>query len=303
MAFAYFARERVDLAIIEVGLGGRLDSTNIIDPILSVITNIGYDHTDILGDTLAEIASEKAGIIKPKTPVVIGELIPETAPVFTEKSTQLFAPLFHAATRFHALDLGVKNGLRQLQIQDTETNEQSAYELDLLGAYQVKNVPAVLQAISLLQEAFPVGAEALTKGLRSVVTATGLKGRFQILQQKPLVIADTAHNKPGLQELFKAVKQVNSGQLHIVFGMVADKDPNLVLTILPSEARYYFCQAATPRSFPAADLQSAAASIGLYGQVFTDVNSALVYVLSNTNVNDVIVVTGSNYIVSELNSL
>ncbi|OIN60925.1 bifunctional folylpolyglutamate synthase/dihydrofolate synthase [Arsenicibacter rosenii] len=303
MAFGYFAAQRVDLAIIEVGLGGRLDSTNIISPQLSLITNIGFDHTDILGETLDKIAFEKAGIIKETIPVIAGELLPETEPVFERMAAEKNAPLYRAVDYYKARVDGHRNGLLDVTVQASVSGKEYGFALDLAGDYQALNLPAVLLATDLLQEQFPVGEGVIRDALRSVVSGTGLKGRFQIIQESPKIIVDTAHNKPGLRAFFKALESVPKQQLHIVFGMVADKDPGLLLSELPVAARYYFCEAESPRSLKSIDLQKEASRFGLLGVPFTDVNSALDEAKKNTNVNDVIITVGSNYIVSELNCL
>ena len=235
MAFAYFAREAVDVALIEVGLGGRLDSTNVITPVASVITNIGYDHTDILGDTLPQIAAEKAGIIKPGVPVLIGETHPETEGVFRAVAESVQAPILFADHGYTIQDTGIAQGLRQVQVS---TDNQSSYTLtlDLLGGYQVKNLPAVLATIDALQARFPVSRAAIQDGLARVTAATGLKGRFQTLQERPRVIADTAHNGPGLEALFQTIRSIPYTHLRIVLGLVADKDRAHVLDVLPETA-------------------------------------------------------------------
>ncbi len=303
MAFDFFARETVDIAIIETGLGGRLDSTNIIIPELSVITNIGYDHTDILGETLDKIAAEKAGIIKENVPVIIGEVLPETAPVFERFSREKQAPLWRAADYYQIQVEGHRDGLLQLTAEALRTGKTDVLSLDLTGEYQALNLPAVLLAVDVLQLTFPVGEAAIRDGLSSVVKRTGLKGRFQIVGESPKIIVDTAHNKPGLQAFFKALASIPGEELHIVFGMVADKNPGLLLSELPVTAHYYFCEADSPRSLKSTDLQKEAAKFGLKGSVFTDVNMALGAAMLNTDVNDVIATVGSNYIVSELNCL
>lgn len=303
MAFGCFAQNAVDIAIIEVGLGGRLDSTNIIIPQLSVITNIGFDHTDILGDTLDKIAAEKAGIIKPEIPVIIGELLPETEPVFAQTAALKDAPLFSAGQYYSVTVEGHLNGRLQVAAEARKTGLTRKLELDLAGDYQALNLPAVLLATDILQDQFPVGEAAITDALSSVVPRTGLKGRFQIIQQSPTIVIDTAHNKPGLRAFFNALDSIPKRELHIVFGMVADKDPGAMLAELPRTARYYFCEADSPRSLKSTDLQKEASLFGLNGSVFTDVNEAISEAIGNTDVNDVIVTVGSNYIVSELNCL
>lgn len=302
MAFDYFARQQVDLAIIEVGLGGRLDSTNVITPLISVITNIGYDHTDILGDTLAQIASEKAGIIKAGVPVVVGETQSETELVFRNVAALVNAPITFADRHYSVEDRGITNGRRLVAITGAE-GSLANYRLDLLGQYQLRNLPAVLATVSGLQATLPVLETALITGLETAASSTGLKGRFQILRQSPLVIADTAHNEAGLRVLFDMIDTYPHRVLRVVLGLVADKDRASVLVVLPKEADYYFCQAQTPRALSADILQAEAAVEGLRGQVFTDVDIALKAALSESTPDDLLVITGSNYIIAELTDL
>ena len=302
MAFDFFAHESVDVAIIEVGLGGRLDSTNVITPVVSVITNIGYDHTDILGDTLPQIAGEKAGIIKPGIPVVIGETHPDTADVFRTLAQSVGAPIRFADQVYTVTDEGVINGLRQVEIANTNGSVYRI-ELDLLGGYQRTNLSTVLATVDVLQDSFPVPVEAMRNGLRAVTLLTGLKGRFQTLQERPLVIADTAHNPPGLVALFETIQSIPYRTLRIVLGLVADKDRSHVLAELPKNAVYYFCQASTPRSLSAEDLQVEAAQLGRSGEVFTDVNTALATAIRQASDEDLILITGSNYTIAELTNL
>ncbi len=302
MAFDFFARKAVDVAIIEVGLGGRLDSTNVITPLLSVITNIGYDHTDILGDTLAQIASEKAGIIKPGIPVVIGETQAETVPVFREAARLANAPIQFADQTYTIQDAGVANGLRQLTTAAMNAPPVTV-QLDLLGGYQLRNLPGVLATVATLQTILPVTDEALQTGLAQVVSSTGLKGRFQLLRRSPTVIADTAHNPPGLQALFGMIRALPQATLRVVLGLVADKDRATVLACLPQHAIFYFCQAQTPRSLPFQTLVSEATQAGLTGSGYADVNAALAEALHQSTADDLIIVTGSNYIIAELADL
>ncbi|GAB3574291.1 folylpolyglutamate synthase/dihydrofolate synthase family protein [Spirosoma luteolum] len=302
MAFDYFARSSVDLAIIEVGLGGRLDSTNVIQPELALITNIGLDHTDILGDTLPLIAAEKAGIIKAGRPVVIGETHPETEPVFRAKAGAAGAPLVVADQAYTVQDGGLLNGQRQVSVSKAGAAAMNL-TLDLLGGYQLRNLPGVLAAVELLQPTWPVPPAAIVSGLGQVARLTGLRGRFQTLQTSPRVIADTAHNLPGLRALAETLDSLTYAQLHLVLGMVADKERQAVLAILPVSARYYFCQAQTPRSLPAGQLALEAARFGLLGEGFSDVNQALAAARQAAAPDDLIVVTGSNYTIAELTDL
>ncbi|AQG79228.1 bifunctional folylpolyglutamate synthase/dihydrofolate synthase [Spirosoma montaniterrae] len=302
MAFDYFARQAVDVAIIEVGLGGRLDSTNVITPLASVITNIGFDHMDVLGDTLPQIAREKAGIIKPGVPVIIGETHPDTLPVFTDVATAANAPLIRSEQRMGVADEGVHNGRRQVRVSPTDAPEQ-VYTLDLTGIYQLSNLRTALTTVAILQPALPVEALAVQRAVANVVGLTGLKGRFQTLRHQPRVIADTAHNQPGLAALFTTVQTLIYNDLHVVIGFVADKDRHRIYEILPVNARYYCCQAHTPRSLAASDLQTELRDLGLTGESYTDVNSAYQSALQNAQPDDLILITGSNFIVAELTDL
>ncbi|GAB2568561.1 bifunctional folylpolyglutamate synthase/dihydrofolate synthase [Spirosoma areae] len=308
MAFAYFARQSVDVALIEVGLGGRLDSTNVITPAISVITNIGYDHTDILGDTLAQIATEKAGIIKAGVPVIISETHFETELVFRQTAHALNAPILFADTHYSVQDKGVVAGKRQVAVAPVTVGAVADatpvyIELDLPGTYQLQNLPGVLATVTELQSVWPVPLEATQRGLANVTALTGLKGRFQTLREQPAVIADTAHNQPGLAALVDSLQTLSYQTLRIVLGLVADKDRTRVLAVLPQHARYYFCQAQTPRSLPALDLQAEAAHTGRVGEVFRDVNQALAAALKQASPDDLVLITGSNYIIAELTDL
>lgn len=302
LAFDYFARQRVDLAIIEVGLGGRLDSTNIITPEASVITNIGYDHTDILGDTLPQIAAEKAGIIKAGIPVIISETQAETESFFRKTAAERNAPIFFADQILTVSDSGISAGVRQVSVADT-SGLLTQLQLDLPGRYQVRNLVGVLTTITVLQPTWSVPVDAIRIGLLAVTSLTGLKGRFQTLQLNPTVIADTAHNPPGIAALLETVQTMSYRTLRLVVGLVADKDRSKVLLTLPSEAVYYFCQAQTPRSLSATDLQTEAAEVGRVGAAFPTVNAALTAALQAALPDDLILITGSNYTIAELTTL
>lgn len=307
MAFNQFARKQVDLAIVEVGLGGRLDSTNVITPELSVITNIGYDHTDILGDTLALIAGEKAGIIKPTVPVIIGERHPETAPVFASVAGLNQAPLTYADTTWQCTDEGLSAGVRAVVARELATGNRLALQLPLLGLYQLHNLQTVLAAVSTMSATWPVTDAAIREGCRVVVSQTGLRGRFQpitipasITSTPPLVIADTAHNQPGLQALFETIDTVPYEQLHIVMGLVQEKREADIWTVFPGDALYYFCAAHLSRALPAAELAEVAIRYGKIGKAFANVNVALAAALAVATPADLVLVTGSTYIVAEL---
>jgi len=278
MAFDYFAKQKVDVAIIEVGLGGRLDSTNIITPELSIITNIGLDHTQFLGDTLEKIAEEKAGIIKPNIPVVIGETQPQTETVFVEKAKAMQSNIYFA-------DNLIKEKLNS----------------DLKGSYQIHNIKTVILAINILNnKEFQVSKVEIQKGLLEVVKNTGLKGRWQILDYKPKIICDTAHNKDGLTYVMSQLKEEEYEQLHIVFGVVSDKDLSSILPLLPKSAKYYLCQPNVQRGLDAEVLKIHFLEYGLKGTVFKNVEDALNIAKSEANENDIIFVGGSTFVVAEI---
>ena len=285
MAFKYFAEQHVDIAVIEVGLGGRLDCTNIITPLLSVITNISFDHTGFLGDTLAKIAGEKAGIIKPGVPVVVGETTPETRPVFEGKAAEMQAPIFFAEER------------------PLVTPEYLA-DFVLKGTCQTKNLNTILNAIKVLSEHCGIGErpKTVSAALSSVVSLTGLRGRWEVIQQQPLVICDTGHNLAAWEYLAGGIRTTAErcgGRLHIVFGMVDDKDVNAVLDLLPHDAIYYFTQADTHRAIPSEKLLSLAQSRNLHGESYPDVKSAYAAAIGNANASDFVYVGGSSYVVAD----
>ncbi|REE08750.1 dihydrofolate synthase/folylpolyglutamate synthase [Winogradskyella pacifica] len=278
MAFEYFADQEVDIAIIEVGLGGRLDSTNIITPELSVITNIGYDHTQMLGHTLKEIASEKAGIIKHNIPVVIGETHSETETVFKTKAEEKQSDIYFAD-----------------QLIDT------ILESDLKGAYQIHNIKTVLQSVKVLKNlGFNISEKDLKKGLLNVTANTGLQGRWQILGTEPKIICDTAHNKEGLTSVMKQLHEESFDHLHIVFGVVNDKDLESIIPLLPKQATYYFCKPNVQRGLDAKVLKKTFGDNGLKGKVCKSVEFALSVAKSNAKVTDLIYVGGSTFVVAEI---
>ena len=275
MAFQYFAQEEVDIAIIEVGLGGRLDSTNIITPEVSVITNIGLDHTQFLGETLPEIAFEKAGIIKENTPVVIGEKQAAVEKVFLDKANELNAGVIFAS--------------------DAGEN----FDTDLLGDYQKYNAKTAVKAIRKLA-GFLIDDNQIKKGLLNVVKNTNLKGRWQILNENPKVICDTAHNKEGLSIVMKQLKKEKFDKLHIVLGVVSDKDLETILPLFLIDARYYFCQPDIPRAMEVKELKVKSADFNLIGEEFESVNQAYMSAKENASVKDVIYVGGSTFVVAEI---
>lgn len=303
MAFEYFALNNIDIAIIEVGLGGRLDSTNVINPALSVITNIGFDHQDLLGDTLAKIAAEKAGIIKSKTPVVISERQTGIDTVFTDYSNSLHAPAFFATDEYRTVQHEVQGNL----LLDIYKNEELLYKdlsLPLQGFYQRKNVLGVLKSIDIIRGmGWKISQTDVRDGLRLVVSQTGLKGRWQTLGRDPLRICDTAHNTDGIKEVVNQLKAQTYRNLHIVLGMVKDKDVKSVLQLLPREATYYFCQAKIPRALDATELLTQAQELGLHGIVVSDVNDALHKAEQSASAKDMIFIGGSTFVVAELENL
>ncbi|MFY8004789.1 MAG: bifunctional folylpolyglutamate synthase/dihydrofolate synthase [Chitinophagaceae bacterium] len=301
MAFQYFAEQEVAIAIIEVGMGGRLDSTNIIQPEISIITNISYDHMQFLGDTLPKIAQEKAGIIKEKTPVVISYKQPEVATVFTSIATEKQAPIHFAEAIFKVIGSSFIGNQQAITVKDVEKNIEQAWVLDLAGNYQQYNLPGVLTAIQLLnKKGFSISHEQLTEGLKQVKKLTGFYGRWELLQEKPTVIADVAHNEAGINQLINQLAKTNYNRLHWIIGMVKDKDVNKVLQLLPKQATYYFTQAQIERALPANELKAVAAINGLEGTDFSHVNDALKMALSNAQTNDLILVSGSFFIVAEI---
>jgi dihydrofolate synthase/folylpolyglutamate synthase len=279
LAFDYFAKEKVDIAIIEVGLGGRLDATNIITPLISVITNIALDHTQFLGNTLEAIAFEKAGIIKPTIPVVIGEYTSETKPVFLAKAAANNSKIYFAA--------------------DLISNE---YQSDLIGDYQVHNKKTAVEAIAILngQNEFKVSETNVENGLLNVIKNTGLQGRWQQLGENPKIICDTAHNKNGLEIVMKQIQKEKFDTLHIVLGVVNDKDLEEVLPLFPKKAIYYFCKPNIPRGLDAQFLKEKASDFGLNGEVFNSVSESYVKALQNATKSDFIYIGGSTFVVAEI---
>lgn len=301
MAFEHFAEEQVDIAVIETGLGGRLDSTNIITPLVSIITNIGFDHMNLLGDTLPQIASEKAGIIKPGVPVVIGESNPHTAPVFMEKAWSVNAPIHFADKKYTASNLVFHYNALQLSVTDTSRNHTENFTLDLNGLYQAKNLCTVLCAEGLLLgQGFNISNEAEKYALAHLKELTGLYGRWDVLRTDPLLVLDVGHNEDGIKAILANIDNSAPEMLHIVMGMVSDKDIDKVLSLLPATAAYYFTNAHIPRALPHAELQAKAAAHELKGEGYDDVNSAIDAALVNASAKDMILVCGSVFVVAEV---
>ena len=301
MAFDYFAKEKVDIAIIEVGLGGRLDSTNVIMPELSVITNISLDHVHMLGNTLAEIAAEKAGIIKPNTPVVIGETQSETKDVFIAKAKECNAPIYFADEMIDCDKVHIES-LDYQKFDIWKNNELyiEAVEFPLLGYYQKKNLATVICAVEILKEKFNIDKKDVVNGLEFVVKNTNLMGRWQILSRQPLVIADTGHNVGGVKEIVMQLSDMTFRKLHFVLGCVNDKDIDGILNLLPHYAEYYFCKADIPRGLDANILAAKALEVGLRGNVYESVQQAYNSALNNAHFDDVVFIGGSNFTVAEV---
>ena len=301
MSLEYFRREKVDIAIIETGLGGRLDSTNIITPLLSVITNISFDHQAQLGHTLKAIAGEKAGIIKKGVPVVIGEYHFETAPVFIQKAKELESKISFASQNFDITPIdhndGISTGYKILQPKDFSFPTLTT---DLMGSYQKRNIQTVLQSIEVLQPRLPVSFEDLQLALQDVKNISKLIGRWDIKKMNPLVIMDSAHNEAGIRFAMKQLQKIPTKTLRIVFGVVKDKDPKEVLQLLPKEAKYYFAKANIPRGLPAEELQLKAKSHQLQGMAYLSVKAAYEAALEEAQPEDVIFVGGSIFVVAEI---
>jgi dihydrofolate synthase / folylpolyglutamate synthase len=303
LAFSYFAKEKVDIAIIETGMGGRLDSTNVISPLVSVITNIGLDHTQFLGNTLKEIAGEKAGIIKPQTPVVIGQTNSETLPVFRAKAAEMISPIYFADEEFE---------VRNIKYAVTDTPKLSFdvfykgklylenIESPLAGSYQPLNILTVIQTAQILEAlGWETGKENIRMGIENVILNTGFAGRWQMLQRTPLTICDIGHNVDGIKEVIKQLHVTPHKKLHIVFGVVSDKDINGMLELLPKEAIYYFCNANLPRAMNAKLLADKARKTGLNGDVWLSVNEAKEAALRAADNDDLVFIGGSAFVVAE----
>jgi dihydrofolate synthase/folylpolyglutamate synthase len=309
LAFAIFAREKVDIAIIEVGLGGRLDSTNIITPLLSVITNIGWDHMNILGDTLQLIAAEKAGIIKQGVPVVIGEYQPEVADIFIEKAKQENSPISFASELFDAAEnhqsADDPDDFRDVTLISLDASffrlPTFDFRLDLTGTYQVKNLKAVVCAVRELRlQGFEIGDDQLKSALSKVRLLTGLHGRWETLSKHPLTICDTGHNPEGIKEVLQNIAAVDYEKLHFVLGVVNDKDISKMLGILPKNAVYYFCKPDIPRGLEAQSLKQQAESFGLAGDVYQSVKAAFLAARESAGENDLVFTGGSTFVVAEV---
>lgn len=297
MAFDYFAKEKVDVAIIEVGLGGRLDSTNIISPLLSVITNISFDHVQFLGDTLEKIATEKAGIIKCDTPVVIGEADEPLRSIFQNRAEELRAPIYFAEDQDIIKEVSREN---PNYIKYT-TSQGETIHGELTGDCQIKNSATVLTAIRELKAlGFNIENQAIEEAFKNVTKLTGLRGRWEKIAEKPLVICDTGHNEAGIIQIVKQIKSYKYDTLRIVLGMANDKDVSKVLTLLPKEAHYYFTKASVPRALDHQELQNSAKALGLHGDSYPTVELAYRAALEDSTPEDFIYIGGSTFIVADL---
>jgi dihydrofolate synthase/folylpolyglutamate synthase len=304
LAFSYFADEKVDIAIIETGMGGRLDSTNVINPLISVITNIGYDHTQFLGDTLDKIAFEKAGIIKPQVPVVIGQSNDETQPVFRRQAAEMHSKIFFADEHILFQDPVYTIDLQPLLSGNVIADHHTYIERlnsPLAGSYQPFNIVTTIQTAQLLEKmGWPTHSEMVKTGIENVLKNTGFSGRWQMLKRYPLTICDIGHNVDGVKEVVKQINQTPHHQLHFVFGVVSDKDIFGMLKLLPKEAIYYFCKADLPRALDAQILKDKASEFGLKGEAYSSVAEAKENASKNAKENDLVFIGGSAFVVAEV---
>ena len=301
MAFDFFARENVDIAIVEVGLGGRLDSTNIITPELSVITNISWDHMNVLGDTLEKIAYEKAGIIKQNIPVIIGESSSDTKKIFEETALSKAAPIVFADQVRYVSNWKYEKTYLSVEIANLVKDEHHVYSLDLTGYYQTKNLVTVLEAVMQLRaKDWKISQTHVEKALQHVKKITGLHGRWEIISQHPMIALDVGHNVEGIKQIVAQIELTDYKELHIIIGMVKDKEIENILALLPKEASYYFTRAEIPRAVPEMELSDKGNKLGLQGNHYADVNSALQAALHQAAKEDLILVCGSVFVVGEV---
>ena len=300
LAFDYFAKSKIEIAVIETGLGGRLDSTNIITPLVSVITNIGWDHMNLLGDSLQKIAIEKAGIIKREIPVVIGETQPEVSEIFTDRAQELSAPFVFADVNLKVDRLEQNLYSQTFSVFHGDDLWLQNLEVDLPGDYQEKNILTVLQSIRVLRvQGFTISDGSIHSGLKEVKKSTGLMGRWQVISEKPLTICDTGHNVDGIRRAIKQLQRMPKQKLLIVFGMVKDKDIISILNLLPTEAEYFFCAPAIPRALNANELAAIANKINLRGDFFQSVPLAMDAAKKTAREKDVIFIGGSTFVVAD----
>ena len=303
MAFAYFDYLKTDINIIETGLGGRLDSTNVINPMMSIITNIGYDHMNLLGDTLPKIAGEKAGIIKQNTPIIISEYQDDIATIFTNKANEYNAPIIFANDVWEISTQSTSDFSDTMMVDANNKSNESKlnFECNLTGPYQAKNIAGVLSCLDELNNHnFTISEQHIQAGMQHIKQNTGFKGRWYKLQDNPLVMCDTAHNKNGLQQIMPLVSNYSQGKVRIVLGMVDDKDLGGILPLFPSYAQYYFCKADIPRGLQADILKENANEFHLSGNVYTSVQNALNNAIKDSAPNDLIFVGGSTFTVAEI---
>jgi dihydrofolate synthase/folylpolyglutamate synthase len=303
MAFDYFAEQKVDVAVVEVGLGGRFDSTNIISPELSIITNIGWDHMNILGDSLEKIAFEKGGIIKPGVPVVIGEMLPQTRSIFKNIAAENNAPLHLATEEKNVAGWEWEKHELRVEVAEQGKTDHKKYHLDLPGIYQSKNLLTVLEACSVLKElGYKFSEDDIKHGLQKTKKITGLHGRWEIIHENPTIILDVGHNEDGIKQIIQQIELTKHHDLHIVIGMVKDKEIDTVLSLLPHSANYYFTQAHIPRALSAETLKEQAGKFNLKGKIVKDVNEAIREARSQAHKDDLILVCGSVFLVGEVNN-
>ena len=302
MAFLYFSKENVDVAVIEVGLGGRLDSTNIINPEISIITNIGHDHMDLLGNTPAKVASEKAGVIKRNVPVVIGETQQDTEDIFISHAKETGSEIYFADKHFNCRleDSETLTGERKFIIRNLKENKMISGLIPLGGDYQAKNMQTLFQSFICLKRIFKISEKNLLDGIKKVIVNTGLTGRWQILKTNPLTICDTGHNKEGLEYVIKQILQIRAAKRHMVIGFVSDKDLDSVLPLFPADSVYYFTKASVPRARDEKRLMAEAGRYGLHGNCYETVKEAYAAALKNSLPEDLIFIGGSTFVVAEV---
>lgn len=301
MAMQYFADEKIDILVAETGMGGRLDSTNITRSILSVITNIGFDHMQFLGNTISEIAAEKAGIIKHNAPIIIGEYQPETENIFKSKAASENTRLQFASDLFQVHKIKTKKNKLHLEVESRAEERTLIFQCPLAGQYQVKNIITAIAAISQLKElGYDISDQQVGLGINKVIVNTGIRGRWEILNETPLVICDTAHNQEGLYLVIEQLKKLTYQNLHIVLGVVADKNIDQILGLFPNDALYYFCNANIPRALPGKELMHQAKKFRMKGENYRSVKEAYSVALKTANPNDLIFIGGSTFLVAEI---
>ena len=303
MAFKHFAEEKVDLAVVEVGMGGRLDSTNVITPELSLITNIGMDHQKFLGNTIGEIAGEKAGIIKPSIPVIISEDQEESRPVFMQKASLENAPIQFASEILQIEDLGIRNGKREIRAVYNQSQLVENYHLALTGNYQLKNIAGVLASVEQLKTTgYSISQQAISEGLEKVKENTGLYGRWDVIQEKPMLICDTAHNEDGVKQIVTQLSSLSYKTLWLVWGMVDDKDHHKILSLLPKSAKVIACQPDIPRALSSEKMAELFRNSGFDCQEISEVGNAIHFCLEKAEPEDLIYVGGSTFTVASIPS-